>query len=152
MQDLIQFNKMLETEFDKERASIQERKSWMRIRRDEEPPLRQLGNAARLYLYMRMNINRSTEEGTWANLNEYYKNGHLAFAKHHTYICKDFGVTRQAIDKWANYLISIGVIIVLGTELITRGADTIPLAIYGLGQWELYDCEGEIERIEAEIG
>jgi len=144
--DLVQLKEMLQDEFDKESVSIREHNSWLRIRRDEEPAIRQLGNAARLYLYMRTNINRSKLPETWANLDKYYKMGHLAFAKNHTYICEDFGVWRHTIDKWAKKLIDCGAVIILNKEIEFRQGNAISILIYGLGLW---DYETEINRREA---
>ena len=144
--DLSRLKEMLKDEFDKESISIREHNSWLRIRRDEEPAIRKLGNAARLYLYMRTNINRSRLPDTWANLDKYFEMGHLAFAKNHTYICEDFGVDRHTIGVWANKLIECGAVIILNKETEFRQGDAISILVYGLGLW---DYETEINRREA---
>jgi len=148
MADLSEMDRVLEKAFVKIKAARQEEESWTKFRNSAEPICRYLGNAFCLYFYMRRYINRSTKHETWAHLDRYYVDGYLAFSQHQTYIAKKFSVSQQAVSKWMKTLVEEKLIRVLGTELVTLGADTLPITIYGLGRWEEFSVEGKPKHEE----
>ncbi len=148
MADLSEMDKVLEKAFVKIKATRQEEESWTKFRNSAEPICRYLGNAFCLYFYMRRYINRSTESGTWTNLDKYYVDGYLAFAQHQTYIAKKFNVSQSTVSRWLKALVDEKLVRILGEESVRLGANIIPITVYGLGRWDEFSVEGKPKHEE----
>ena len=144
-------DKQLSRILDKKFEALEEEVNWLKLHKSMLPAVCKMNGPLSLYLYMRWWINRSAEEGTWVNLDQYYKNGFLPFAQHQRYIAKAFDVTQQTVSNWLKVLITEKFIYQIGTETVTRKNDgkVFPITVYSLGEWQQREQNGVPKTKEA---
>jgi hypothetical protein len=117
----------------KHQEKISELERFITLENIDIPTFFNLSGPMALYMFLRMNVNRKSDE-TWGNLGRYYREGFLATLRTENWIAKKYYFNQSTVGKWFKKLEAEGFIKEVGREVLKIGDSFQDHPIYALGE------------------